>query len=125
MSNNLPQQPSPKQVKSHLDTAAMRQAVLEQVHKDLDCELGDIDSTKDDFFDSILEKLKEYFTNIIDNQPNRLAQIIYRVDINEVKLRRVLANQPTSSASIIAKMTLERIMLKVFYRNVYNGNIRF
>jgi hypothetical protein len=108
-----------------LDTAAMRQAVLEQVHKDLDCELGDIDSTKDEFFDSILEKLKEYFTNIIDNQPNRLAQIIYRVDINEVKLRRVLANQPTSSASIIAKMTLERIMLKVFYRNVYNGNIRF
>jgi hypothetical protein len=124
MSNNLPQQPSTKQVKSHLDIAAMREAVLEQVQKDLDYELDDIDCTKREFFETLLEKLKVYFTNIIDNQPNRLAQIIYRVDINEVKLKRLLADQQASSAGLIAKLTLERIMLKVFYRNVYNGNIQ-
>jgi hypothetical protein len=123
MNNELPQQPSSQQVKSSLNTSGMREAVVKQLQKDLEWELNLVDFSNAEFFDIVLDKLITYFSNIIDNQPNKLAQIIYRVDINEAKLKRVLAKKHHSSAKVLAEMTLERIMLKVFYRNVYNGNI--
>jgi hypothetical protein len=125
MPSNLPQQPSPQQVKSSLDTTAMREAVLEQVQKDLEWEVDGLDCKDIEFFDKLLAKLAAYFSKLIDNQPSNLAQIVYRVDINEAKLKRVLAEPHASSAIIFAQMTLQRIMLKVFYRNVYNGTIKF
>ena len=124
MEHNLPQKPSASTLKKSLDTVSLRKAVHQQLEKDLECELGELDYSGSGYFEEILEILLSYFSKIIDNQPHRLANIIYRVDINERKLRRILDDPHDSSANLLAEMTLQRIMLKVFYRNVYNGTIQ-
>jgi hypothetical protein len=125
MGKNLPEKNSLGEIKHALNTQQMRKAVFDQLKKDLDWEMENIDVEAGNFFAELTEKLTYYFNYIIENQPGKIPNFIYRVDIDESKLKRIMTQTESLSAQKLAEMTLERTMLKVFYRNVYNGNITF
>ncbi len=124
MGANLPQQPTFAQLQQKLDAYSFKKQVHEQVCKDLELTVESLDYNSNELYAKLLDILRKYFIHILENQPGKLPNIIYRVDVNESKLRRNLAEKGTDASLVISKMILEREMLKVFYRNVYNGSIK-
>ena len=69
-----------------------------------------------------LELLVTFIDDLIRNDFNRLLSILYRVDISEEKLKRMLAeNKDTQvrSAELIAQLLVEREQEKIISRAKY------
>lgn len=70
--------------------------------------------------DSLYLTLKEEVNRLINEDFNKLVQILYRIDVPEKKLRQVLSDNPsTDAADIIAKMIMERQMEKARLRAAF------
>jgi hypothetical protein len=54
------------------------------------------------------EELEVIIKNLILNDFNKLIQILYRIDVDEEKLKQALKNSTQNSEVIIAQMILER-----------------
>ncbi len=52
---------------------------------------------------------------------NRLINILYRIDVSEVKLKEALALSTDNPASIITKMILDRQLQKIELRKKYSS----
>jgi len=63
------------------------------------------------------EKLIQEVSYLILNDFNLLVQILYRVDVDEEKLRALLKNNESDAAVVIADMLIARQMEKVRLRN--------
>lgn len=55
-----------------------------------------------------IEQLAEAIDYLIDKDFNKLLLILYRIDINEERLKQALASANKPAAEIIAQMILER-----------------
>ncbi len=67
-------------------------------------------------------KLAVYINELIDNDFNRLVNLLYRIDINEEKLKSALKNEDKndSSGKTIAKLILERQLQKLKFREQFS-----
>lgn len=119
----LPDKISPAQLKSSIDTLAMRKQLLEQIIKDLGIEPWPISAEAPNFFEQLEHELYYTLLAIIERQPQLLPNIIYRIDLNEHLVKKMLTNPEGDAAKDLTNLVLEREMKKVFYRNVYNGKI--
>lgn len=84
-----------------------------------------IDEELPEAFDS-LEELKKQLTPIInhllDHDLNRLLIALYRIDINEAKIKKILSTEsPEGMASKIAELVIKREMQKVITRKKYSS----
>lgn len=67
----------------------------------------------------ILKKLSNYIDELIKKDFASLIQLLYKIDINEKKIKENLANNTTQTESeIIAKMIIEREKEKINTRNL-------
>jgi hypothetical protein len=65
--------------------------------------------------------LAERVNDMINKDFNALIQLLYRIDVNEAKLRGVLRdNQASDAGQLIARMILERQWQKILTRREYN-----
>lgn len=56
------------------------------------------------------EQLTAFITELIDQDFSRLVQLLYRLDVSEDKLKKVLLDNPEGDAAgMIAKLVMERI----------------
>lgn len=56
------------------------------------------------------EQLTAFVTELIDEDFSRLVQILYRLDVSEDKLKRVLVDNPDGdAAAMIARLLMERM----------------
>lgn len=68
-----------------------------------------------------LESFVEYIDYLINNDFNKLVNILYRVDVSEYKLRETLAlNTKKSAGDLIARLILEREAEKIAWRIKYS-----
>lgn len=58
------------------------------------------------------EELEVIIKNLILNDFNKLIQILYRIDVDEEKLKQALKNSTQNSEVIIAQLILERQQMK-------------
>lgn len=64
--------------------------------------------------DELKKIIADYIHPLIRNNFNRLISILYRMDINEAKLRQLLQDNPAEDAGlIIADLIIEREMQKI------------
>jgi len=64
--------------------------------------------------DELKEILTAYINPLISNNFHKLISILYRVDINESKLRKLLTDNPAQDAGmIIAELIIERQLQKI------------
>lgn len=68
------------------------------------------------------EKLIEFINHLIQKDFEKLVSILYRVDVNENKLKTLLkASAGTDAAVLIADLILERELQKIKTRNTYKN----
>jgi len=92
--------------------------VVELLSKTFDYELIVPDKkTEEDFIREAVEKLTPVIEYLLDKDYNRLLAILYRIDVNENKLKECFAGTGfTDVAACIAKSVVERQMMKVKLR---------
>ncbi len=62
--------------------------------------------------------LADKMNELIRNDFNHLIQVLYRIDVNEAKLKQVLKDNPNEDAGkIIARLIIERQQQKLISRN--------
>ena len=82
-------------------------------------------------FPEVLEKYSEedlenylavYINELIDKDFNKLVNLLYRIDINEQKLKIALQNEDKtiSSSKTIAKLIIERQLQKLEFRKKFS-----
>ena len=70
--------------------------------------------------DELRQILSEYINPLISNNFNKLISILYRLDINESKLKQLLLDNPSGDAGkIIADLIIERQMQKIKSRQSF------
>ena len=119
----LPEKILPSKLQHYIDTGAMRQQLLDQIIKDLGIEPWPISAEAPDFFNLLEKELYYTLLAIIERQPQLLPNIIYRIDLNEQRVKTMLLNPEGDATKDLTLLVLEREMKKVFYRNVYSGKI--
>ena len=73
---------------------------------------------------NLAEQLTEEINYLINNDFNRLIFILYRVDVSEQKVRKILSeNTDVSTAKQIALLLIERQLEKLEKRNTGNTSI--
>jgi len=83
----------------------------------------DIDLQEGLSIDELKKIVAGYINPLISNNFNKLISILYRMDINEAKLRQLLHDNPAENAGmIIADLIIERQIQKIKTRNENNSN---
>jgi hypothetical protein len=73
--------------------------------------------------DKIKEILAQHFSSLINNDLNKLVSLLYRLDIDEKKLKTVLQENPGQDASLmIAELVIERQLQKIESRKKFKRN---
>jgi len=69
------------------------------------------------------ERLAQYLNYLLLHDFNKLVQILYRVDVNEQRLKELLQNHPgTDAAIIIADLLIQRQQEKIESRQSFKSN---
>lgn len=73
--------------------------------------------------DELKKLLADYINPLISNNFHKLISILYRVDINESKLKKLLTDNPAQDAGIIiAELIIERQLQKIKTKKENKGN---
>lgn len=71
--------------------------------------------------DTIREKLYSYISYLIDKYFEKLVLILYRIDVHEEKLKKLLNESPTLDASVvIGNLIIERQLQKIKNREEFS-----
>lgn len=65
-------------------------------------------------------KLVAHIQQLIQEDVNRLIVLLYRMDVDEYKLRKYLSLPNEDSAHIIAKLLIERQVQKILNRQMWS-----
>lgn len=69
---------------------------------------------------AVSAQLEAYVNELIQHDFPKLVDLLYRVDVNEKKLKEVLAlQQDTNSAALIADLLIERQLQKKAWRKAH------
>ena len=86
---------------------------------ELEQQLG-ISLVKEHSFEALRQKLASWVAELIDRDFNELVRILYRVDINENKLKFLLKEKVGEDAAyIIADLLIERQLQKIATRKQF------
>ena len=84
-----------------------------------------IDSAEAFSLEELTERLVNYINWLIQNDFQKLVNLLYKVDIQENKLRSVLRSNPgENAAELIAQLMIERQMQKIKTRQDYKPKDR-
>jgi hypothetical protein len=82
----------------------------------------DTDLTKDISRHELLQKLTVFINDLILNDFQRLVAILYKVDVSENKLKRILKEDAgKDAADIIARLIIEREIQKIETRKQFGS----
>ena len=70
------------------------------------------------------DQLSGFVNQLIDQDLQRLVQLLYRLDVSEEKLKKVLADHPAGNAgTMIAQLILERLEQSRITRQQFKSGI--
>ena len=82
----------------------------------------DIDLSEDISKNELQQKLTAFINELIVNDFQRLITILYRIDVDEKKLKRILLeNAGTDAGEIIATLVIEREIQKIETRKQFGS----
>lgn len=72
-------------------------------------------------YDEVYARLADYINKLIQNDFDKLISYLYRIDVNEQKLKKLLQQNPGEDAgNIIADLIIERQQQKIKTREQYS-----
>jgi hypothetical protein len=82
-----------------------------------------IGENKVNSYEDLKEKWALYFNNLIQHDFPELVNLLYRIDISEEKLRRILKENPDENAGkIITTLVIERLSQKIRSRKEFRSS---
>ncbi|MBA5793280.1 hypothetical protein H1R17_03200 [Flavobacterium sp. xlx-214] len=66
-------------------------------------------------------QLVAVINNLLHNDFSKLLQILYRIDVDENKLKRALFESTLPAAETIADLIIERMLQKIHFRKMYKS----
>ncbi len=72
--------------------------------------------------DQLLEILAAHINELIDHDFNKLVNVLYRIDVNESKLRQMLNENAHDTGRVIAGLIIERQLQKIAARESFRTN---
>ncbi|MBP6024316.1 hypothetical protein [Ferruginibacter sp.] len=73
-------------------------------------------------FDKMQHELSDYINQLIKIDFEKLVAILYRIDVNEEKLKTFLIYNPNEDAGkVIADLVVERLQQKINLRKQFSG----
>ena len=97
--------------------------MMPQINSDLIPSLSqtlDINLPDDISFELLNEKLQQHINDLIVHDFQKLVSMLYRIDINEEKLKHLLKeNADRDAATIIADLIIERQLQKIKSRELF------
>ena len=73
-------------------------------------------------FDEMQHELSDYINQLIKTDFEKLVAILYRIDVNEEKLKFFLIDNPNEDAGkIIADLVIEKLQQKINLRKQFSG----
>jgi hypothetical protein len=91
--------------------------VIRQLQQELHLDEVEVFSKED-----LTEKWAKYFNHLIETDFHKLVSLLYRVDVQESKLRRILKENPDENAGkIVAVLVMERLLQKIRTREEYRS----
>jgi len=86
--------------------------LIRLLNSELPVNFGDEES-----YEEIKSHLAAYLDNLIQNDFDKLIMYLYRIDVSEQKLKRLLhENQEEDASDIIAALIIERQLQKITFR---------
>jgi hypothetical protein len=83
-------------------------------------ELGAI-KEKDAITNNLRQKLSEHINDLVNSDFEKLVQLLYRLDIDEKKLKKVLQDNPGQNAGeMISELIIERQLQKIKSRQQFS-----
>lgn len=87
----------------------MQQQLIENINSSFDLAIPEQVDEKE-----LHKLLSEYINQLIQNDFQKLVQLLYRIDVNEIRLRLVLKeNKDKDAAPVIANLIIERQLQKI------------
>jgi len=74
-------------------------------------------------FEDLRNSLVNTVSLLITNNFGKLVSVLYRIDVNENRLRNLLKNTEADSASVIADLIIERQFQKIEARKQFNSSM--
>ena len=72
--------------------------------------------------DQLADILAEHINDLIDRNFNKLVNLLYRIDVNESKLRQMLHENAHDAGRIIGGLIIERQLQKIAFRESFRSN---
>lgn len=90
--------------------------LIPEINSSLDLQLAESLS-----YDELHKKLSEEINYLINNQFEKLVYYLYRIDVNENKMRGILdKNEGENAAELIANLVIERQLQKIKSRQQFS-----
>lgn len=87
----------------------MQQQLIEHINKNFDLAIPQTSSREE-----LYRSLAEYINHLIQKDFQKLVQLLYRIDVNETKLKQLLKDNPDKDAApIISNLIIERQIQKI------------
>ncbi|MBK7108665.1 MAG: hypothetical protein IPH61_05800 [Bacteroidetes bacterium] len=100
------------------------QKVIQHISQQTDIETDENKIAEIITEEQALHALTQIIIFLIDTNFEKLLWILYRIDVNEAKLKRVLKeNSPVDAPSIIAQMIIDREKQKEKYKSEFKTNL--
>jgi hypothetical protein len=72
--------------------------------------------------EELLQLLQRHIAWLLDEKPERLMQIFYRLDVSETKVRQVLREKPDGEWALeLARLVVEREKIRLYWREKYQN----
>jgi len=81
-----------------------------------------IELRKDISTDQLTDMLAGHINDLIDRDFNKLVNLLYRIDVNESRLRQMLNENAHDAGKIIAGLIIERQLQKIASRESFRNN---
>lgn len=69
----------------------------------------------------LLKLLTRYIQELIDTDFQYFLWMLYKIDVNENKVKETIKKNPQNSSEIIAKLIIERVKEKIITREKYKA----
>lgn len=112
------------EIKHYFSNKLFVEKTIEQIQKDTQnfIELPFFQPSKENVYASCILWITQIIQTIIENNNSHFFQWLYRVDINENKIKKILEYQSSNQHEAIAQLVLEREAQKVFFRLKFSEN---
>jgi hypothetical protein len=120
---DLPEKLNAQNLSAQLTSAELQNQLLQQTCKDLGVESFSISAGTPDFFNQMRQEIYRVMKSVIELQPHLLPNMIYRIDLNETSINKMLSSPHIDTAAELTEAILQREMKKIYIRNVFSGKL--